>query len=216
MQFLPSSSPTRTGVRRPDELTLTTVRQQVGRDAKCVPATAVSVGVGAEPQILSESSRAEVGGERLHSEVDAVVEVIAATDVLFDPALPFDQLFGVGITPISVGRAPAVYGVGAPGQQVRIRSGSCARSSVSAAMSCAVRARSSRVAMMLRIELGGLAAGAAAHHVHTAGGGVFVFGFAGLPLVQVGMVGVASRGSTRRTARRGWCARRARRGWCRR
>jgi len=63
--------------------------------------------------------RAEVGGKRLRSEVDVVAEapVIAAADVLFDPALPFDQLFGVGIAPISVGRPPCVYGVGAPVEQ---------------------------------------------------------------------------------------------------
>jgi hypothetical protein len=41
----------------------------------------------------------------------------AATDVPLNPALPLDELFGVGVAPVSVGRTPAVYSVGAAVQQ---------------------------------------------------------------------------------------------------
>ena len=42
---------------------------------------------------------------------------MAATQVLVDPALPLNELLGVGVAPVPVGRTPAVYGIGAAVQQ---------------------------------------------------------------------------------------------------
>jgi len=67
----------------------------------------------------AKASSTEVTLLPAHLKADAVVEarlaavLLAAAQVLVDPALPFNQLFGVGIAPILVGRVPAVYGTSA-------------------------------------------------------------------------------------------------------
>ena len=52
-------------------------------------------------------------------EVDAVVQapIVAAVDVLVDPALPLCQQLGSFVAPMSVGRPPGLYGMDAAIEQ---------------------------------------------------------------------------------------------------
>jgi hypothetical protein len=77
-------------------------------------------------------------------EVDAVIEalVLAAVDVLVDPALPFGGLILGLINPVPVDVLPGPYSVVWRSISRQKRSGSWSRCVVSAAMSWAVRARS--------------------------------------------------------------------------
>jgi hypothetical protein len=90
--------------------------------------------------------------ERL--EVDAVVEALilaaVATDVLVDPALPLGHQFLGFLVPVPVGRPPGLNGVGAAVGEAAYPVGEIPSRSVLAATWWAVRARSSRAAMMPR------------------------------------------------------------------
>jgi hypothetical protein len=76
-------------------------------------------------------------------EVDAVIEalVLAAVEVLVDPALPFGGLILGLISPVPVGVLPGLYSVVWRSISRQKRSGSWSWCVVSAAMSWAVRAR---------------------------------------------------------------------------
>ncbi len=118
--------------------------------------------------MLPIASRFVLGGSMRHTgfvpgarpaapiglEVDAVLEalVLAAVEVLVDPALPFGGLILGLVNPVSVGVCRACTAWVWRSISRQTRSGTWSRCVVSAAMSWAVRARSPRVAMMFRIR----------------------------------------------------------------
>jgi hypothetical protein len=113
--------------------------------------------------------------------------------VLFDPALPLsDQLLGLFL-PVPVSRSPGLYGLGAAVEQAGDPVGELLAVSVRGDV---VRGVGSVVVVGddAADELGGVAAGAAAHDMQTVGLGMFVLAFAGEPLVQVGGVVFAAAG----------------------
>ena len=63
-------------------------------------------GVGADAGAPPGASSTEVTLLPAHLKADAVVDapltavLLAAAQVLVDPALPFDELFGVGVAPV--------------------------------------------------------------------------------------------------------------------
>ena len=109
--------------------------------------------------------------------------VAAAAELLIAAELPVEGPVAGLSAPCLVVVSPDGHGVGAAVEEPLDAVGQLLAVGVSAAMWWAVRACSSWLAMMARTQLGGLAAGAAAGHVHTGGGlGVLVVAFPGEPL----------------------------------
>jgi hypothetical protein len=75
---------------------------QLEQAERAQPNQASSIAVG------DTSSWASGGAAIANAAVAALL--LAATEVLVDPALPLDEQFCVSIAPILVGRTPAVYG----------------------------------------------------------------------------------------------------------
>lgn len=88
----------------------------------------ITVRVTSASSLASWNTRAKASSTEVtllpaYLKAEAVVEaplaavLLAAARVLVDPALPFDELFGVGVAPVLVGRVPAVYGTSAAVQE---------------------------------------------------------------------------------------------------